>query len=74
MDTNMKNVLLGLYAELLVRYDEDKRVEKLEELDELCGPEYPDWPTELKDKIVATNLPGADEAIHSVDMFHSLCV
>ena len=72
MDKNLKRVMIGLFAEVLPLLDtQEERMKKLEEFDERCGADIPDWEESMKKRIAETGHRNAQAAIAAVDAFHA---
>lgn len=72
MDKNLKKVMIRLFAEVLPLLDtQEERMIKLEEFDEACGADIPDWEDRMKETITEFGHKNAAEAIAAVDAFHA---
>jgi hypothetical protein len=70
MTGEMQNTVLKLYAELLPLLDSpEKRMEKLEEFDEVFGVDIPEWEKQLKELISSKN--NAEACVKAIDDFYA---
>lgn len=70
MTNGMQNAVLKLYAELLPLLDShEKRMEKLEEFDEVFGVDIPNWEKRLKETV--SGKENADACVKAIDEFYA---
>ncbi len=72
MDENVKNAVIALFEEVILALDTmEKRLEKLEEIDDAIGLDIPDWSEEMKSRIEEKqNADGALKAIQAFQAAH----
>jgi len=72
MDESLKKIMIGLFAEVLpLQKTAEDRMKKLEEFDEACGADIPDWTDLMKAKIIENGSENAQDAVKAVDAFYA---